>query len=174
MDQNAMGTIDPKLREAYERVMGTTVAPKPPVAQPATQPPPMQQAPAPVQQPTQQQPVQPTAQPIQPQTIEKQVMDMFDVVPPAPVPQQPPMQQAAPTQPPMQQQQMPVNQNRGATLASLDTTPATEMHAYVADEVAGAKQNIKTIQMIYIAGGIIFFAVYALFWMKFFAVASPL
>jgi hypothetical protein len=49
-----------------------------------------------------------------------------------------------------------------------------QMHTYVADEVAGVKQSLKMIQIMYIVGGLVFFVVYALFWMKFFNVASPI
>jgi hypothetical protein len=46
----------------------------------------------------------------------------------------------------------------------------SQMHAYLAQEVAGAKQSLKMIQLLYIGGGIVFFIVYALFWMRFFQV----
>jgi hypothetical protein len=78
-----------------------------------------------------------------------------------------------PSAPPVQDQQHPLNQPMQATLSSIDATDSTQMHAYVADEVAGVKQSLKLIQLVYIVGGLIFFAVYALFWVRFFNIALP-
>lgn len=204
MDQNQLQTLDPKLREAYERVMGTAAAPRPsqpiqpiqadhPISTPQpipqhneinVQPEAFVQAAA-NQPPTS---INPTSvqsanpsfpmgsesaggpppgmmvNPIMPQTSEIRPPESYS-----------PLQQsvAAPPQEQPLRPATPAAPARQATLSSLDTTDATQMHAYVSDEVAGVQQSLKLIQLVYIIGGVIFFAVYALFWVNFFNIALP-
>lgn len=150
MDANQLNTLDPKLREAYERVMGTTAVPRPPQQPPVAPPPPPQ-----------------------PTTVTQNSSPIEQAKPEPVIPQT-----TAPL-PPIATVQTPQTIASGAPipsvpLASLDSTSTSQqMHAYVADEVEGVKQSLKLIQVVYIVGGLVFFAVYALFWMIFFNVASP-
>lgn len=93
MDQKQqLSSLDPKLKEAYDRVMGTATNPTPPpspLATPAAQPPPVaqpaaaaNQTPPPVPEQAVQTPTPPSmsnepepAQPVQPMTIETSVKD---------------------------------------------------------------------------------------------------
>lgn len=180
MDQQQLNQIDPKLREAYERVMGLTSANQPAAVSvnpqsstinqnqpPATTvtpnvnettPPPANIAVNTAQTPfVQQVPV------VNPATI-NQTLPSADSSNPAviatpPVSTQPDSQSSPHRQPPTPLFDPGLDNN--------------QMHAYMAQEIAGAKQSIKTIQLIYMVGGLVFFLVYALFWMKFFNVSSP-
>lgn len=119
MDPKMPSNLDPKLKEAYERVMGTTI-PKPSA-------PPTPAAPS-SPNPTAQIPtVEPT-----PQT------------PPTPAPS------AAPQ-----------------TMANVGTTPS----AFVANPQKGKSGGISPV--IIFLGLLVFFIVYALFWLKFFNVSLP-
>jgi uncharacterized membrane protein len=64
MDKNATQTLDPKLKEIYERVMSTQVKPAAPAATPTPQPAPTAAPNQPVQPATQ---PQPTVPPVMPQ-----------------------------------------------------------------------------------------------------------
>lgn len=148
MDQQQLASMDPKLREAYDRIMGNTTKPG---VQASTQ---AQQTmnPAPTGQ-LNQPPTQPTVD----------IKSNF---------QSPPIQTTTPQQtvpppPPSTPNTAPPPQFIDPVLAN------NQMHAYVAQEVAGVKQSLKIIQIMYIAGGLVFFAVYALFWMKFFNISAP-
>jgi hypothetical protein len=167
MDPAKLQTLDPKLQEAYKRVMSTNTVPKssPP-------PPPMAQPPQ-VQQPAQAPQTTLPEAPVMNQSVPAQANPAIQTAAPFP-----PISPAAaipnnPITPPIQQQ-APSPQMNTMPFPGLDASASNQqMQAYVADEVAGAKQSIKTIQLIYLVGGLVFFAVYALFWMKFFNVASP-
>lgn len=177
MDQAQLSTMDPKLREAYEKIMGT---PSQPVTQTATT-----------------QPI--PASPISTQLNTNPVNGSNTVSPNLSLNSQPNIQNRPPIIPSSQNTSenpsvnntasntslpptQPMNQNSSGPITS-NTSHATpfmdpiladnQMHAYVAQEVAGVKQSLKLIQLMYISGGLVFFAVYALFWMKFFNVLSP-
>lgn len=66
----------------------------------------------------------------------------------------------------------PQMSNYAATMNPVNSNE--QMHAYVSQEVADVQKSLKLIQLMYIAGGLVFFAVYALFWKKFFNIASPI
>jgi uncharacterized membrane protein len=157
MDQGQLSNLDPKLKEAYERIMGTAVAPQ-------------TQTPAAVVQPKTA-PEQPAAQSFAQPVIQHSV---------PPIQQQP--QHPQPIQTPPVIAEPAVSQPSTAFAAPsmtnsplFDTDAANDqIHAYVASEVAGAKQSLKLIQVMYLVGGLVFFVVYAFFWMKFFNLALPL
>jgi hypothetical protein len=181
MDQNQLGTMDPKLREAYERVMGTVVTarsqPPPPAAVTVAAPTPTVPLP-PASAPNQSslEPVQPLApyqpEPVAPAPIAAPVQPQNTPEPAAPQPYTPQVHVMGNNVP---QQQAPMPMFSGPAAGSKMASDANDqMHTYVADEVAGVKQSLKMIQIMYIVGGLVFFVVYALFWMKFFNVASPI
>jgi len=177
MNPQQLSAMDPKLREAYERVMGLAVAPKAAIPTPSTQAPstpPIQNTMPPVIEKPLTQDLQPAPQstpPIQtttpipatniaPSIGENDSLNSF-------ITQTPP---TAPT-PTIHTESRP---NTESIQPQFDPVVANnQMHAYVSQEVAGVKQSLKIIQLIYIVGGLMFFGVYALFWMKFFNIPSP-
>lgn len=178
MDQQQLNTLDPKLREAYDRIMGTNVpAAKPPLQAKPSAPQqtaqPIQPAPATQTNPVQNAPVpdikQPDTPPMSPITpISQTTQTPAPQTPATPVQTTPAAATQPVNQPPVQvQSTAPISPFFGNVAAD------NQMHAYVAEEVAGAKQSIKTIELIYIVGGVVFFVVYALFWLKFFNLSSP-
>lgn len=212
MDTNQLNSLDPKLREAYERIMGTaTRAAASPNAQPAA-PQTAQPEPSVPQQSSQQSTSPAQSNPAQSQTqSQSQQMASTQTTEPSnpsgptasAQPMNAPQEQVAPMPPPQAPEtaqasgngpyNFPYNSQPAYQTAQVNnvmpnTQPApqifmnaplqsshadTQMHAYVAQEVAGVKQNLKIIQIIYIVAGIVFFLVYALFWIKFFNVSSP-
>lgn len=131
MDSKNYTNLDPKLREAYERVMNTTISP----------------ANAPSQQPT----VAPSPRPLPSQTSPQ-------IPKPAAVNETPvmlPMPSASlPTNSPVIQKQPP------STVANIVTTSMPQ-------------HNSGILPIVIILGAIIFFAVYAVFWLKFFQIQLP-
>lgn len=126
--KNIPPNLDPKLKEVYERVMGTPVGGTNP--QPASQPP----------LPPQTQPS--WAPPLPP--------------PPSPIPPPPPPQTSAP------------QQSRPFPVVNL---PAAAPKQETAVSVPQKKSHLTTI--IFAIVGLVFFAVYALFWMRFFNLPVP-
>lgn len=132
MDPKNLPTLDPKLQEAYNRVMSTSL----PTATPSN---PM---------------------PIPPSSVQSAPTPQASIpTPPMPIPTPtPPI--SSPTPPPM----VP------APVAS--TKPAGSTTAFVAGgHVGGGKPAVSPV--ILIVGGLIFFAVYSLFWLKFFNISLP-
>lgn len=158
MDPNA-ANLDPKLKEMYNRVMNTPVAPPPTGGMP---PPP---APDPMQQPT---PTSPTSPNSSDPTAGQQ-----NPTPQMPVP-------SDPVAPPPPQPQEPTPPT------SIPETPATtQMHAAIpmttapkpisAAIVGGSakKKGMSIFPVILALGGIIFLVVYSVFWIKFFNLKIP-
>ena len=164
MDPNQLKTLDPKLREAYERVMSSTAqaASAPPVSsQPATDQPQQASAATPSDQ-TGHDPLDAMGH------ASSRFVPDSQMTPPVEQPM-PPVQQPEPVaQPVVPPPPVPVANAQGTQAVANE-----QVHAYVAEEVAGVKNSLKFIQVMYIVGGAVFFIVYALFWMKFFNVASP-
>ena len=166
MDQQQLSTMDPKLREAYERIMGNTPAmsnlptsnkqalPSTPAID--TTNPPLYTGP--ITPPTNQTPAAQAQSSNLTPPINKQQAQIDHI--PQPHTDTSVNQNSSPPTPPPPPFMDPVVANN-------------QMHAYVASEVAGVKQSLKIIQLMYLAGGLVFFAVYALFWMKFFNIPSP-
>lgn len=153
MDQAQLNTLDPKLREAYQRIMGTPV--KPPTPVDMTVPPsapPVANVTLPTPPPTVATPA--SAQPsINPQST--------TVTPATQMPQE---NHHAPSQP------IPAS---GASNTFNQASADTVARTYIANEVSGAKQSIHMIQVMFVVGGLFFFIAYALFWMKLFNVSTP-
>ena len=184
MDQQQLTNLDPKLREAYERIMSAQQGQAPaatPPAQPVPVQAPVQSAPAP----------QNSVPPPTVATISPYGADPLDAMahavtrfaptsqttvpaqsPEAPaIPQEVPAAPAAPSQVPSAQ---PVQETYTPSAAQVNQSIAGEqIHAYVAQEVAGAKKSIQIIQIMYVTLGIVFFVIYSLVWMKVFNIASP-
>ncbi len=144
MDQSQLNSLDPKLKEAYDRVMGTAhaAAQSQPVSTPSSST----------------------------ETVPSSYAS--NETPPTPVITTDTVS-PTPTTPPET-----VNTHTSPTPSSSYTgNPAQfagtdgQMQTFLAQEVAGAKQSLKMIQLFYIAGGIVFFVLYALFWMRFFEIA---
>lgn len=166
MDQQ-LQSLDPKLREAYERIMGTnskstvqtavnTDTQATPVNPVSIQPTPSVTAPIVKPEENKQ-----NETPQQTFGVNSQVNNNY--VKPEMPHSEPAIQTPSPfSAPPLSAQKFN------------NSTADNQMHAYVSQEVAGVKQSLKTIQLIYIVGGIVFFVVYALFWLKFFNIASPI
>lgn len=171
MDQSQLNALDPKLRDTYQRIMNTQVQakPAPPGQIPETPAPPPSNSPAASSQMIS----EPAIKPLE-NTMSQPEVPTPQNIPETPSPAAPPtptpphimdnIQQVAPLPPPAPQI---------FTSQPLSTAAENQIHAYIAQEVTGARYSLQMIQVIYIVGGIVFFVVYALFWMKFFNVASP-
>ncbi len=186
MDQQQLTNLDPKLREAYERIMSAQQGQAPAAT------PPVQPAAVPVAAPVQTAPIPQNSVPsASVATASASGADPLDAMahavtrftptspaaapvpsPEAPVtPQEGPAAPAAPSQIPTPQ---PVQEAYIPSAAQVNQTIAGEqIHAYVAQEVAGAKKSIQIIQIMYVTLGIVFFVIYSLVWMKVFNIASP-
>ncbi|MBI2465402.1 hypothetical protein HYV64_04635 [Candidatus Shapirobacteria bacterium] len=131
MDPNANPTIDPKLKEAYDRVMSTSVPP-----------------PAPASPPT-------------------------PLTPPPPQPTPPPAGPVVPTPP---QSPTPIQSEPTTTVHA--TIPITAAKPTGSAVIVGAtsKQHAKSdslFPLLFTIGGLVFFAVYTVFWIKFFNLSVP-
>jgi hypothetical protein len=161
MDPNSLNNLDPKLKETYDRVMGTTTTTPPaaPTAAPTAPPPPID---APAAAPV-------TAAPPAP---------AMNVAPAAPV--EPP----APPPAPMQDQNAPV---AGATAAPYTqdnlSFQAAIQQAPIANPalpgvqpaagVAPAAPPSSLLRILYIIGAVVFFVVYTIVWVKIFNLPLP-
>lgn len=177
MDQQQLSAMDPKLREAYTRIMGLAVQPKsaPPVA-PMQNPLPAQQTATQVENQPVNHPLNESPSPMAqmaspdnpPNNIQTQTTPSQQENPATstPLPVTPPRMTQAPTPTPPSAPQMPSTE--------IDHELANnQIHAYVSEEVAGAKRSIQMIQMVYLIGGLAFLVFYVLFWMRVFAIPSP-
>lgn len=174
MDQQQLAGMDPKLREAYERIMGMAVQPKTPLNTPPQNSNPAQ---PPIPQATsvnlpgdtmpQAAPTGPHADqintPPQPANTPSPDSSIPHPMPEAVTPNTP--------QPASSSHSDPQPQH---TPPSYDPVLASDqIHTYIADEVKGAKRSIQMIQLIYLVGGLAFLVFYILFWMKVFSIPSP-
>lgn len=178
MDQSQLSTMDPKLREAYERIMGMAVQTKTPSATPPQNsfpsqiPTPQSQtlnqpvnvSPLPVTPPvspttSNNTPYQPASSPTHTETPSINASNASPSTPTTPHP-------ATFTQPSASSQ---------PSAPTFDPVLANDqIHAYVSEEVKGAKRSIQMIQLVYLIGGLVFLVFYVLFWMKLFNISSPL
>lgn len=152
MDPKQSAQLDPKLQEAYDRVMGLTL--EQPAPQPSPQPPvtavePTQITPSPpvASTPTLNQPVTVTSTAL-PTTISPETDT-------APVPSQLPQMSAS-------------------ALDAMSPTPTTpvhkKMHAFIAKKTA----DFKVSPVILIVGAIAFLLIYTVIWVKVFNLSVPL
>lgn len=162
MDPQKLSQLDPKLRDAYQRVMGTPIpqvqtqpiqaqTPPPPPGQPSPTPDPIP-TPTPMPEP------EPTPMPTPTPTIQEPPVAPFE--PPAtPTPIQEP---AIPQQPPAQASNfVQMNSEVAATVAPQSQT------------IAIKKKNGMMMPILFGIVGIIFIAVYTLFWTKIFNFQLP-
>ncbi|MDE2590645.1 MAG: hypothetical protein KGL95_13385 [Patescibacteria group bacterium] len=162
-----LNQLDPKLKEAYERVMGTPVSNSP--TQPATQTPPSvpPQTPAPNAAPP------PPPPPTQNQSVPSPTQT------PAPPPIQPtpispvgnPHMQPGASLNPFGTQAPQPGSNATPTQPGHAATPAkpgTASHGFVAN-----KRGLHFSPLLLIVGGIFFLLVYTVFWLKFFNIPLP-
>ena len=182
MDPQKLASLDPKLREAYQRVMGTPlpqVQPASPRGEPVqAQTPPMPTPPTPIPDPT------PTPAPIpEPQPSSppgNQPMPTIEE------PTEPPVQPPTPSQPPVSEpepaipQQPPLGANNfvqmNSEVASAPTVapPASPNFAApaTASTIAVKKKSMMIPVMIGVAS-LVFLAIYTLFWTKLFNLKLP-
>jgi uncharacterized membrane protein len=154
MDPQKLSNLDPKLRDAYQRVMGTTI------------PDPQTPASTPVQAPTQptDQPTIPTTDPTpapQPQP-EPAIPQM-----PTPEPQSIPTSQPDPTQPASNFTQMNSEIAAPTVGASNFASPAFQTQSMA------IKKKSKIMPILFVFLGLIFLVIYTLFWTKFFNFKLP-
>lgn len=147
MDPKKPSTLDPKLKEVYERVMGTNLS----AGSPKSSLPPQPVRPAPPPQPAQQ-PVQLNyPQPVSPQ--------------PPPPPIRPVQAVGAATSPRY------YSQIQEAASETVKINPPAKTAASV---VAGnVKNSSAALVAVFMVAIIIFFVVYAVVWMKFFKMPVP-
>lgn len=143
MDPKTAPNLDPKLQEAYNRVMNTTV-PQPPAAPQPQTPPPL---------------------PITPPQVSTIPTPPS---PPPPPPSTPTIPQANPIQPPITDQ--PQTTVMHATIPLTTTKPSSSAPILAASKSGGKGLSILPFIII---GGIIFLAVYTVFWIKFFKLSIP-
>jgi len=192
MNPQQLSGMDPKLREAYERIMGLAVAPKAATATPPISSPSQIVTPPVAHDSPRGESSQQAAAPSIPSTPLINQTPSLNPSPTSPTPTMPPIpatniapsigingslnsfiSQSPPTAPAPVTSDEP-RPNTESVQPQFDPIVANnQMHAYVSQEVAGVKQSLKIIQLIYIVGGLMFFGVYALFWMKFFNIPSP-
>lgn len=151
MDPQKLASLDPKLREAYQRVMGTTIPDPNPTPQPQPQPEPIPTPPPTVP------PVQPPAEPPIPQPV------------PEPEPQ-PTIPQSEPASTPQVSNFVQMNSEVAATPGSANfATPAPMPQTQT---MAVKKKN----HLMPILAGVvilIFLVIYFLFWAKIFNFKLP-
>lgn len=139
MDPQSANNLDPKLKETYDRVMGTTTQPAvAPAAGAAVQPAPAVTAPVPT-------PV---------------VGDVKGTLVPSEVPQSP--NSSAPA--------TPYTADNLSFQAAIQTPVA---NAAPVNNVAIPQPPSSLLKMLYIVGGIVFFVVYTIVWVKIFNLPLP-
>lgn len=142
MDPKALTNLDPKLRETYERVMGTT---SPAAAMPSPTP-------------------EPTPTVADGGTPAHAATDTAPTASDTLSPVTPELS-TPPIQPPVNPWQTP--QPAGTTSAPNPFTPTGSLPSPAA--VAGqAKESSPLLRILYIIGAVVFFAVYTIFWIKVF------
>lgn len=180
MDQNALSGLDPKLRETYERVMGMASPTSasngtPPPAPPAPSPQDVIPAPIPSSPPSNPQPEIPNPSIPNPPTNNSTPVPI-----PPPVQTSPQMNSAMYVSPATQQAELtalqptmtgtampkPVANTRPNELVQSLPSPATVNHP--------ASSGLSpALRILYFVAGIIFFVVYAIFWLKIFKYPLP-
>ncbi len=153
-----MPTLDPKLKEAYDRVMGTNVTPatQTTVNSPLTTAiPPTTVATIPT----------PAGQNLSPDGVSS-LATPAPTTSPAPVAPTPPSARETPSTPPLG----PTIAHHIPVPSPVLTTTHTAGGAFVAKDV---KSSSRISPVILIIAGVVFFLVYALFWIRFFNIPLP-
>lgn len=177
MDPKALASLDPKLRETYEKVMGTSTssstqasvstAPKPPIASP-TATPPAPSVPAPVSTPLSN--VPPPANPLvgpnnsafpTPQINNATVVTA----------QTPGQGGLVDLQPTPTGAPLPASSSINGTLTK--TIQPLPSPASINKAAASSGHSSPIIRSLYVFASIIFLAVYTIFWLKIFKIQIP-
>lgn len=143
MDPKKSQDLDPKLKEIYERVMGTTVAPTNPTPASAIQnqaptPPPLPSYETPKPPPTSQQ----TAPITTPQALSKEEPKI----------------------------DLPASREQTSEQAKPEYQAYTSTPAGV---IAKEKGGSKMLNVLLVVAAVLFFSIYALFWLRFFNLSLP-
>lgn len=166
MDPQKLSQLDPKLRDAYQRVMGTVIpesqtppvqaqTPVPPIPDPVPTPQPQPEAiPAPITEPT--------------TGISTPAVQPEPFLIPQPTPTQDP---ATPVQPPAQASNF-VQMNSEIPAAPV-TTPNFTAPVPLTQTVAIKKKNGMMIPVLFGIVGLIFIVIYTIFWTRIFNVKLP-
>lgn len=177
MDPQKLSQLDPKLRDAYQRVMGTPIpqvqtqpasprgepvqaqTPPPPPGQPSSMPDPIP-TPAPMPQP------EPTPTPTP--TIQEPPVTPFEppAAPPTPTPE-PSIPQQPPTQP---SNFVQMNSEVASAPSQNFTTPSAVPQSQT---IALKKKNGMMMPILFGVVGLVFIVVYTLFWTKIFNFKLP-
>lgn len=148
MNPKSINDLDPKLREAYEKVMGTTLTRSPSPAPAAHNPPDNAQTPT---QPVQEAAAQPQAPLMQTAAAEQQTaptIQTIPVQPPAPV---------NPTPSPLPSDNPFVQ------------TPEPPPTVFTQTQVTARKsRKLSVLPVLFVVGGLAFFAAYVFIWAKVF------
>ncbi len=193
MDPKQLSNLDPKLRETYERIMGTsvpTLTGQPAPTTTSTQPLPAQEAPKPIE-PGAEKPLQPNNPPL-PQNVTANTQPTVELQfsHEAPLPQKPTIEQLPPLPPIMETQQVesqPLMQNLNMNDFSDDVTKSPFLNQPnntmvnpnpSPEEVMGVNQVINTkakekkkgklLPIILMVLTIVFFVIYIIVWAKVF------
>jgi len=162
MNPQKLSQLDPKLREAYERVMGTNIpTTSATTIQAQTPPPPPTSNPIPQPQP---QPIQPPVSMPQPSTLPIQpITEPQPVINPQPIPTPEPVTAPQPTTNFVQMNsEVPAAPTANANF----TMP-------VQTKTAVLKKNNGIMPILFLFVGIIFLLIYSLFWAKIFNLSLP-
>ena len=157
MDPKQPAQLDPKLQEAYDRVMGLALEQPHSSTQPTATPQqstpitPVQPAASPNVEPT------PSAQPIT--TVSQQTPEMPTTQTTAPLPPQNPSQ---------------LPQMSASALDAMAPTPATPVHKKMHAFIAKKGADFKVSPVILIIGGVAFLLIYTVIWIKVFNLSVPI
>lgn len=163
MDPQKLSQLDPKLRDAYQRVMGTPI---PEVQTQTPPPPPGQPSPMPDPTPTPTPMPQPEPTPTPTPTIQEPPVAPFE--PPA-VPPTPVQEPAIPQQPPPSNF-VQMNSEVASTPSQNFTNPGV---APQSQTIALKKKNGMMMPVLFGIVGVVFIVVYTLFWTKIFNFKLP-
>lgn len=164
MDPQKLSQLDPKLRDAYQRVMGTTI-PEPQAQTPTPPAPPIPDpTPTPVPQP-QPEPESPQLPASEPQSIPTSE--------PA-IPQPPPAPTNEPEPPPTPQPSIPTPTAQANNFVQMNSeVPATPAQNFTvpspmsqAQNAAIKKKSGMMMPILFGIVGLVFIAIYTLFWTK--------
>ncbi len=174
MDPQKLSQLDPKLRDAYQRVMGTVI-PDPQVPVQAQTPPPPA---APIPDPT---PIpQPQPEPVQAPAVEPTPTIEEPTIPPAEPPSIPSIPQQPISEPELTINPQPQAANFVQMNSEISAAPAVAatsdpnfaMPAQAQTATIKKKSN-ALMPILFVIAGVVFIVIYALFWTKVFNLKLP-
>lgn len=178
MDPKTLAGLDPKLRETYEKVMGAAASaqnPSAPAAPPSAIisntpiPPPVMP-----QNPAESKPADnPTASPVPAMPAEQKTADVLSSsLESNPVLSAQPVQPAdmSDLQPSLSGSPLPASESAAILNKPLQPLPSPASVNHQAAQTGGSSGIMK---IVYIIAGVVFFIVYAIFWMKIFNFPLP-